>query len=253
MLSEFLVANVFQVFVVFARIGGAVMVLPGFGEGFVFSRARLGLALLLAFVLAPIAAPSLPALPQADGEALLLVGREALVGVAIGAIVRLLLSAVNVAGAIIATQTGLATASMFDPAQGDQIAVVGRFLSIVATVALFAADLHHTMLAAIADSYRLLPPLGLPPVGDITTLAFDWFAAAFVVAAQLSAPLVVAGVVFFLGLGTLARLMPQVPVFFVIIPAQLGAGIALLMIAFSTIMLWYLDFVADRLDTLVAG
>lgn len=253
MLDEFLVANLYQVFLVFARLGAAIMILPGFAEGFVFPRARLGFALILAVALAPIAAPALPELPSSSIAALLIVGREVLVGLALGGIVRFLISAMTVAGAIVATQTGLATAAMFDPAQGDQIAVVGRFLSLLAIVALFAADLHYPMLAALADSYLLLPPLALPPVGDIAALALDWFAAAFAVATQLAAPLVIGGVVFYLGLGTLARLMPQVPVFFVIIPVQLGAGIALFMIALSTMLLWYLDFVADRLGTLVAG
>jgi flagellar biosynthetic protein FliR len=252
-LAELLVANVYQTLLVFARVGAAIMVLPGFGEGFIFPRARLALALLVSIVVAPVVAPNLPALPAGDGEALGLVAREVLVGLALGGIVRFLIAAIGIAGAIIATQTGLAAASMFDPSQGDQIAVVGRFLTVAVTVALFSADLHQTMLHAVADSYLLMPPIGLAPVGDLVTLALDWFGAAFMVATQLAAPLVIAGVVFFVGLGVLARLMPQMPVFFVIVPLQIGAGIALLMIALATMMLWYLDFVADRLDLLVAG
>jgi flagellar biosynthetic protein FliR len=253
MLADLLVANVYQTLLVFARIGAAVMILPGFGEGFVYPRARLALALLLSVVVAPVVAPGLPAMPASDGAALGLVVREVLVGLAIGGIIRFLIAGVGIAGAIIATQTGLAAASMFDPAQGDQIAVVGRFLTVAVTVALFAADLHHSMLSALADSYVLMPPLQPPPVGDVADLALEWFGAAFLVATQLAAPLIIAGIVFFLGLGVLARLMPQMPVFFVVIPVQIGAGIALFMIALSTMMLWYLDFVADRLDLLVAG
>ena len=253
MLDEFLVANLFQVFLVFARMGAAVMVLPAFGEGFVFPRARLCFALVLAIALAPVVAPSLPAAPDSTALMLWIVIREVLIGLALGGIVRFLVSAVGIAGAIVATQTGIATASLFDPSQGDQIAVVGRFLSIAAMVALFAADLHLPMLAALAESYQRLPPLAPPEVGDVTQLALDWFAGAFDLAARLAAPLVVGGVVFYLGLGTLARLMPQVPVFFVIIPVQLGAGIALFMVALSAMILWYLDFVSERLGSLVGG
>ncbi|MEX2649273.1 MAG: flagellar biosynthetic protein FliR [Alphaproteobacteria bacterium] len=253
MLAELVTANLYQVFIVFARVGAAMMVLPGFGEAFVYARARLGLALLVSAALAPIAAPTLPPIPADGIDALLLVGREALVGLAVGTVVRLLVSAVTVAGSLVATQTGLATASAFDPTQGDQLAVIGRFLTIAATVALFATDLHLTMLAAIAETYSILPPTGLPPVGDVSALAFDWFGAAFRVSVELAAPLIVAGVVFFLGLGVLARLMPQVPVFFVIMPVQIGFGIALFTVALSTMLLWYVDFVADRLATFVTG
>ncbi|MBM3585653.1 MAG: hypothetical protein FJX36_14930 [Alphaproteobacteria bacterium] len=147
MLADLLVANVYQTLLVFARVGAAIMVLPGFGEGFVFPRARLALALLVSIVIAPVVAPSLPALPAGDGEALGLVAREVLVGLALGGIVRFLIAAIGIAGAIIATQTGLAAASMFDPSQGDQIAVVGRFLTVAVTVA-SSRDVGHLAILA---------------------------------------------------------------------------------------------------------
>jgi flagellar biosynthetic protein FliR len=253
MLAELVTVNLYQLFVVFARIGAAMMVMPGFGEAFVLTRARLGLALLVSAALAPIAVPTLPPMPADTIDALILVGREVLVGLAVGTTVRLLVSAVTVAGSLVATQTGLATAAAFDPTQGDQLAVIGRFLTIAATVAVFATDMHQTMLAAVAETYRLLPPTALPPVGDFSALAFAWFADAFRVSVELAAPLIVAGVVFFLGLGVLARLMPQVPVFFVIMPVQIGAGIALFTVALSTMLLWYIEFLAGQLDAFVAG
>ena len=73
MLADLLVANVYQTLLVFARVGAAIMVLPGFGEGFVFPRARLALALLVAVVVAPVVAPGLPPMPAGDGAALGLV------------------------------------------------------------------------------------------------------------------------------------------------------------------------------------
>lgn len=253
MLADLLVANLFSVFLVFARVGAAFMLLPGFGEGFVFPRARLALALLVSVALAPVLGATLPPPPPSAAELALLVMQEVAVGLVIGALTRVLTSALQVAGSVIATQTGLATAAAFDPTQGEQSAIVSQFLSIAGVVAIFATDLHHLMLGGLVRSYQIIAPLAVPAVGDLAQLAIGFASDAFAVAAELSAPFLVGSIVFFLGLGILARLMPQVPIFFVAVPLQLALGLWLFMIAFGGAMLWYLDFFASHADVLSAG
>jgi flagellar biosynthetic protein FliR len=253
MLAELLVQNTYAVLVIFARVGAAMMVLPGFGEGFVFPRARLGLALLLGLALAPIAGPSIPPLPASEAEAVAIIASEVVVGLAMGALVRILASALQTAGQIVATQTGLASAALFDPTQGEQGVVIGRFLSIAGVVAIFASDLHFAMLRALADSYAVLTPGALPPIAAFGETALGWVADAFTLAAELAAPILAGSLVFFLGLGFLARLMPQIQVFFVVMPLQIALGLWLFLLALSSTMLWYLDFFAARVSELHAG
>ena len=253
MLADLLVANLFSVFLVFCRVGSAFMLLPGFGEGFVFPRARLALAVLVSVALAPVLGTTLPPPPASPALLALLVGQEVIVGLAIGALTRILASALQVAGSVIATQTGLATAAAFDPTQGEQAAIVSQFLSIAGVVAIFATDLHHLMLAGLLHSYGVVAPLAMPAAGDMAQLAVGFVGDAFTVAAEIAAPFLVGSIVFFLGLGILARLMPQVPIFFVAVPLQLALGLWLFMIAFGGALLWYLDYFASHADVLAAG
>jgi Flagellar biosynthesis pathway, component FliR len=89
---------------------------------------------------------------------------------------------------------------------------------------ILATDLHHLMFRAVVDSYELFRPGQSLPVSDMSNLLATTLAASFRLGLQLAAPLVVFGLVFYGGLGVLARLMPQMPVFFVALPVQLMMG-----------------------------
>ena len=87
----------------------------------------------------------------------LLIAQEVTAGILIGAMARIIMSALQVAGTLIATQTGLAYAQTVDPTQqGEQSAVIGNFLSLLGVVLIFATDLHHLAIGAIAGSYHLI-------------------------------------------------------------------------------------------------
>ena len=253
MLAAALPENIYAFFVVFARLGAAFMLLPGFGESFVYKRGRLAMALVISAVATPIAAPTLPPLPDGPLELTLVIAGEITIGLFIGALARILLSAVHTASMVIAYQTGLAAATIFDPTQNEQGAMIGRFFSLLALVLLFATELHHALIMTLIESYRLLPPGGLPPVGDFAAQAITFMSNAFVVALQMSAPMIVIGLMFYLGLGLVARLMPAVQVFFVALPLQVLLGFWVTMMAMSAMMLWYFEYFADGIASLLTG
>ena len=89
---------------------------------------------------------------------------------------------------------------------------------------LFATDSHHLVIAALNESYRIFSPGELMPSGDVAALATRAFAAAFKIGMQLSAPFLVFGLVFNIGLGVLARLMPAMQVYFVGVPLSIMVG-----------------------------
>ena len=253
MLSELLPANLFVFFVVFARIGSAMILLPPFGEAVVYVRTRLVLALAISALATPLAAPALPALPAGPLELSLILTAEILVGLFIGGLARVLLAGLHTASMVIAYQTGLAAAMMFDPSQGQQAVVIGRFFNLMALVLLFSTDLHHAMLMAVVGSYSVLPPGGLPPVGDFASQAVAFFTGSFIIALQVAAPVIVIGLLFYLGIGLIARLMPAVQVFFIALPLQVMLGFWVTMVALSAIMLWYFEYMENGIGDLLSG
>jgi flagellar biosynthetic protein FliR len=106
----------------------------------------------------------------------------------------------------------------------------------------FTADLHHLLFAAMRDSYLMFRPGQMLPVGDFAQMMVGIVGGAFKVGLQLAAPFVVFGLIFNLGQGVLSRLMPQVQIFFVSMPANIYLGFVLLMLLLTPIMMWYLDY-----------
>lgn len=242
MLSQLLPADAFALFLVFARVGSAMMLLPGFGESFVSARIRLLLALALTVVVTPVVGDSLPPAPDAPIAMFTMIGAEALVGLFIGALARMLLAALHMAGVIIGFQASLANADLFDPINATQGSLIGAFFNILGVFLVFASDLHHLMLMALADSYTVFVPGALPPVGDVAMTAVDTLARSFTLAMQIAAPFIVVGLIFYLGIGLLARLMPQVQIFFIAIPIQVTLAMLVLSLTLSAGMMWFLDY-----------
>ncbi|MCG8440539.1 MAG: flagellar type III secretion system protein FliR [Caulobacterales bacterium] len=224
---------------VFARVGGLVMLAPGFGEPGVPMRMRLAFALMLALAVGPVVAPDLPPMPAQPIGLAGLVITELLIGLAIGGIARFFFAALAVAGQIIGMQSGLAMAQNFDPTIGQQGAVFGAFLNVTGLAMLFALDLHHLFLQGIGGSYAALAPGTVFPSGDFAELALGALADAFTLGAQLAAPVFVFGLVFYAGMGVLSRLMPQAQVFFIAMPATVLMSIAILAATIGAIMLMW--------------
>ncbi|MBX6320968.1 MAG: flagellar type III secretion system protein FliR [Rhodospirillaceae bacterium] len=241
MLDQLVSGSVFAFLAVFARIGSTLMLLPGFGEAYVAPRIRLGLALVLSFTLMPVVGGSVPAMPDSVWRLLLVLGNEIGIGLFLGTLARLMLLALNVAGTIIAFQTSLANALANDPTSAQQASISATFLMALGVLLIFASNLHYLMFRAMVDSYAVFPPGTLPIIGDMADLVTRTVSASFMLAVQIAAPFLVIGLVFYLGLGLLARLMPQVQVFFIAMPAQILVGFVLLLLGTSAAMLWFLD------------
>ncbi|HEX2113313.1 MAG TPA: flagellar biosynthetic protein FliR, partial [Alphaproteobacteria bacterium] len=216
---------VFAVFMVFARIGSAFSVLPGFSEAFIAMRFRLMLAGMTSLVIAPIVAPGLPPAPESPLGLLLLLGGEAIIGIFLGMTARLAMAAVQTAGMIIGLQTSLANAFAYDPTSAQQNAVIGAWLSTVAIVLIFVTDLHHLMLRGLVESYRLFQPGLPPPLDDLTEVIVRLVSSSFLLGVKIATPFLVFGFIFFLAAGLIARLMPQVQIFFVTMPLQIMIGL----------------------------
>ncbi len=242
MTITFSVQSAFVFILVFARMGAMVMAMPALGDGHVPARIRLIFALVLTFVMMPVVRDAYGTIPTAFGSVLIAMLSELVIGAFLGLLARMLTGAIQVAGTAIAFQSGLAFAQNVDPTQGTQGAIIGTFLALLATTLIFSLDLHFLLLAAVRDSYDLFEPGGVLPFGDFAEMAVHIVSGAFRVGLQLAAPFLVFGLVFYMGLGVLSRLMPQLQVFFLAMPANILFGFLLLAMLLSSMMLWYLDY-----------
>lgn len=236
---------------IFARVGSILMLMPALGEQVIPARMRLGFALVFAAVLYPLVSPTLPAFGGDVLQALVYLLHEIAIGLILGAITRLVTLAASVAGATIAYQVGLSGALGADPSNGGiQGVIIGSFLSMLGVALIFATNLHHVALYAIRDSYMIFSPTQEIMWGDAAQMAIKATSAAFVIGIQMSAPFLVLGLVFYLGMGLLGRMMPQLQVYFVAMPATIWVGMALFALLLTMMMGWYLTHFENELATL---
>src|SRR5580692_3455397 len=237
---------------VFARIGAMVMLLPGLGESNIPVRIKLAIALLLTLIILPLHRLAYHVDLQVSLNPLLvLMVHEIVIGVVLGATARVTLAALQVAGSVIAQQMGLGFVTSVDPTQGQQGLLIGNFLTILGITLLFATDSHHLVIAALNDSYAVFSPGEMMPSGDVAALATRAFAAAFKIGMQLAAPFLVFGLVFNMGLGVLARLMPQMQVYFVGVPLSIMAGFLIFAVVITAMMGTFLDYFIGVMHDLI--
>jgi flagellar biosynthetic protein FliR len=244
-------ATVLQVYaggLVFARIGAMVMLMPGIGENVVPPRIRLSFAVLMALLLAPIVGKSIVTVPSSVGAIGGAVLHEVLVGLMIGAVLKLFVSSLTTAGEIISLQTTLSFAQTTNPAGAQTSTAVATFLSMLGLTLIMVTDLHHLFIGAMVKSYDLFPFTRPVPVNDAAALAVRTVADSFKLGLQLSAPVLVFSIVFNLATGLVGRVMPSFQIFFVTSPLSVILGLSLLGLSLGGIaMVW-----TDRYRELLA-
>lgn len=246
--ENLLISELFALVLVFARMGSALMVLPLFGEQSIPARARLLFAVAVTLTITPFLTPSLPSLPPTiGGLAILLIG-EILIGIFLALLVRILFTALEVAGSAIVFQMGLSSAMIFNPMLSEQTSAIATLLGLIALVIMMQTDMHHLLLRGIVDSYGLfLPGQGIP-LGDASESIVRVVSQAFRVGIQMTGPFFVVMMMINVALGLLARLMPQLQVFFLAQPIQIIIGFILLMITLISIMYLFVETIGTAVQ-----
>src|ERR1700684_2688105 len=144
-----------------------VMLRPGLGEQNISPRLKLTIALVLAAVLLPLHRPAYHIDTSALGPTIVLFRSEIMIGAVLGLTARLTISALEVAGSVIAQQLGLGFVTSVDPTQGEQGVIVGNFLTMLGITLFFATDMHYLIIAALNDSYTLFEPGEVLATGDV--------------------------------------------------------------------------------------
>ena len=122
-----------------------------------------------------------------------------------------------------------------------------NFLVATAVVLIFATDLDHMTLRALAGTYGVFQPGQLPQFEDMASMISRVVADSFLLALQMSAPFLVYGIVLVVGMGLIARLMPTLQVFFVVMPLQLLVGFGLMAVTVAAALIWFLDVYREHL------
>ena len=227
-------------FLVFLRVGAALSLMPAFGEQSVPARVRLVVALSFTAIVTPAVAPALTPGPTAPA-----IAAEVVAGLLIGIGLRLMVIALQIAGTIAAqaaslTQVFGGLSAEPQPAMGNLFVMAGLALAVMAGLHVKAAEL-------LILSYDLLPPGRLPGPSDIADWGLDRVARAFALGFSLSAPFVIASVLYNAALGVINKAMPQLMVSFVGAPALTLGGLVLLAMTTPLLLGVWTEALSDQL------
>jgi flagellar biosynthetic protein FliR len=212
-----------------ARCSGVVALGPVFGSHTLPPMVKAGLAGLLAILLAPLVAEHRPALPDSlPGLAGTLLG-ELLIGAVLGLAARFVFAGIGMAGELVAVQMGVGLPSALDPHSMSQVSSVNHLLDQVAILTFLLVGGHHAVLAGLAQSVTLAPPLTVALPGGSLGFLIGLFDAALRLAVRLAAPVGAAMLLTMLTLGLLNRIAPQVNIFMVSFAMTLGVGLLVLL------------------------
>lgn len=241
-LDQITVGYIYSLLIVFCRVGAALMTLPIFSAGYIYARSRLLMALTISIVLMPLFQSQYPEMPSSPLALAVIIIKEVTVGVFFGLSIKIMVNAMHTAGMIIAYQSGLSAAVMFDPNAGTQGSAIGNFLSLFLLVIIVSTNTHHIYLAGIMESYNVIGPTDSLPIAamsnKVTNVVSDTFAVSF----KMAMPHIIIGLLVNLLAGIMARLMPNMQIFFVLMPLQVLLGTFILVSIVTVMITWYLDY-----------
>jgi flagellar biosynthetic protein FliR len=217
-----------QLFMAFMRVSGFVFAAPVVGSPLIPKLVKVWYSLLIALIMVPVvsAATEVPSLETVGF--FVLAGREVLLGVLMGTVASLFIHGVEFGGHLVGLQMGFAASTLFDPLSRNQAAVIGRFQGMLALVLFLIMNGHHAMLQSLALSYRAVPPSLSAFGSEAGTKLIALTGTVFTIAVRTSIPALVALLLTQIGVGLLAKTMPQMNVFVIGFPVRIALGLTVI-------------------------
>ncbi|HCB93496.1 MAG TPA: flagellar type III secretion system protein FliR [Selenomonas sp.] len=229
------------------RVSGIFIISPFFGSMNIPVTIRAAIAFSFSIVIFPVVdglgIVEAPASALMYGIAVL---GELFIGWLIGFIAFMAFSAINMAGKVMDMQVGFAIVNVMDPTSGQQVPLIGSFLYNLGLIVFLVTNGHHMIITALMESFRTIPLVGIQPDSTITAFVGSLMTSMFMTGMKIAMPVTFSILLTNVGLGILARTMPQLNIFVVGIPMQLMIGMTMLSMLLPFYVL-FLDVVFDAM------
>lgn len=213
---------------VVARVGGIFSVAPVFGQARVPVQVRIIIMVALGAAVAPVSGAA-PEFSQTGVVGLFIsMAREVVIGLAIGFIAALVVSAAQMAGELMDYEIGFGLAGSVDPLTDVQMPVAARFLQMFATLIFLTVGAHHFLIQALVESFSVISPGAPANMALASRPVMEIFVAVFLTGLKIAGPIIGLMLLCDLALGLVARTSPQLNLLMVGLPLKIGVGICAL-------------------------
>ncbi|MFN7103024.1 MAG: flagellar biosynthetic protein FliR [Pseudorhizobium sp.] len=234
--------TILALFLAFCRMGGCIMVLPGFGSSRVPTNVRLIVAIAVSMAVLPLLWDVI--YPRVSSPAPVYIGlivSETMIGVVYGLIARLYTLGMQYAGAILTMSIGFTAPGGVDVLEDTSENQLTSLLSFSALLMLFMLDFHHVIFRALVESYTATPVGGVIDSQKMLITLTDTLRATTDLMLRLASPFLIYGLMFNVGIGLINKLAPQIPVFFISTPFLLAGGLFLLYLSIAAFIRQFAD------------
>ncbi|QWD32966.1 flagellar biosynthetic protein FliR [Polynucleobacter paneuropaeus] len=230
--SDLIQAWVVTILIPLVRILGFVAIAPFFGNQAISMPIKVAMGILLATIIAP-AAPAMPFVDLLSLGGILIIAEQMIIGLAIGLMMQIIFSAIEMAGQVSGMTMGFGFATSYDPQSAGSTIVISQLMGILALLVFLSMNGHLIMISALLESFYAFPVTAEPRMIDGMTIAI-WGAKLFSISLQLSLPIVATLLITNLALGILTKSSPQLNIFGIGFPITLCVGFVVIMLMLPT-------------------
>lgn len=225
---ELLVGKFIIFILVLIRVFAMFSVGPLFSSNAIPLAGRVFLSLATAYVMLFIVPDQAVPADPGFGILVLLGVKEAITGMIMGFSLNFVFYGISYAAFHMGMDMGLNMAMMFDPMTEIENNVLGQVFNFAAILLFLTINGHHYFIKGLAVSFKVIP-LGHYTINEsVFTLLLRGSAGIFITSVKIAAPVMVAFFLLHTALGIIARVIPQMQVFFVVQPVQLLLGFSLI-------------------------
>lgn len=235
---------------IFIRLSAFLTAMPFFGSKSVYPRSRIHLAFFMTLVIGPIVSAGNTFATDNAIELAFAIVQEIFIGLIIGFSVRMIFEAAGLAGAFLSLQMGFAIMNVVDPNSDQSFPIVGQFWAFLFTIFFLANDGHHLLVATLFHNFAIIPPYGASISPDLGDLFVAGGTTMFDLAIRFAAPGFVFLLLMEIALAFVARVMPQMNIFFVSIPLKIMLGLIIILLSVNMIQIMF-GTVLDLIKTTI--
>lgn len=221
-------------FLAFTRIMAIIIHIPVFGGQNIPTQVRIGLGFLLALVLIPWQPLPPEAAASSAAAYTIAIGKEILIGTLVGFAADLTFGVIQIAGAALGMGSGFESSRIFNPALGEASSAFDQIFVMTATMIFLVINGHHTTLIALEKTFEILPLNSPLPFNGLETV-IRTTGTLIATGVHLALPIMATLFMTDLVLGLLARVAPQVQVYFLGLPVKVAVALLALGLTFQVI------------------
>lgn len=238
---------------IMTRVSCFVFIAPFFSTNNTPARVRVCLSFFVALLLYQVLSPTEAVIYDTVMEYAIIVIKEAVVGLLIGLGATICTSIVSFAGKIADMETGLAMATMWDPATKENLSITGAFYQYTLMLMLIASGMYRYLLGALADTFVLIPVNGAVFRSDALVETVIRFMSDYIIIGfRIVLPIFCVMILLNSILGVLAKVSPQMNMFSVGIQLKILTGLSILFLS-AGMLLGISEFIFDEMQMMVSG